>query len=92
MGGNKICKIDGEAINNYDELLAALKEEVGLKKEGSYELEGILNASGNLDIVWQNSEASQDRMGLIFEEAVHEIRKHGPGGSKPKDNVHLFLN
>lgn len=91
-GVKKICKIDGEKIQTTEELLAAIKQEVATDEHKNDSLTEILNTSGGIDIVWQNSDVSSERLGNEFEKIVETIKEHGPEGNRPTDNVHLFLN
>ena len=88
----KICKIDGEKVQTTEELLKVIKQEVATKGHEQGSLTDILNTSGGIDIVWQNADVSAEKLGKDFEKIVETIREHGPDGSRPTDNVHLFLN
>jgi hypothetical protein len=92
-GFKKICKIDGEKLLSTEDLIKAIQQEVATDgHKNSSDLTEILNTSGGIDIVWQNAELSSERLGENFEKIVETIRDHGPGGSRPTDNVNLFLN
>lgn len=91
-GVKKICKIDGEKIQTTEELLEVIKQEVATEEHKANSLTDILNTSGGIDIVWQNSDISSERLGNDFLKIVETIRDHGPEGARPTDNVHLFLN
>ncbi len=91
-GVKKICKIDGDKIQTTEELIKAIKNEVATEQHKSDSLTEILNTSGGIDIVWQDSDISSDRLGNDFQKIVETIREHGPDGNRPTDNVHLFLN
>ncbi len=92
-GVKKICKIDGEKVLCTEDLLKAMQREVASEgHKDSGDLTEILNTSGGIDIVWQNADISSERLGENFEKIVETIREHGPDGSRPTDNVNLFLN
>jgi hypothetical protein len=88
----KICKIDGEKVQTIEELLKVIQREVATEGHKTGSLTDILNTSGGIDIVWQNADVSAEKLGKEFETIVETIREHGPDGSRPTDNVHLFLN
>lgn len=92
-GIKKICKIDGDKVQTTEELLKVIKEEVAHPDHKTGSLTDILNTSGGIDIVWQNADVSEERLGKEeFQKIVDTIRDHGPDGARPTDNVHLFLN
>lgn len=91
----RICQIDGDKVSTTEELLQTIQREVSTTVKNlsnNTDLTELLNTSGGIDIVWQNSDVSSERLGKDFEEIVATIRDHGPDGSRPTDNVHLFLN
>ena len=88
----KICKIDGEKVQTTEEVLKVIQQEVASEGHEKGSLTDILNTSGGIDIVWQNADVSAEKLGKDFEKIVETIREHGPDGSRPTDNVHLFLN
>ena len=89
----KICKIDGEKVQTTEQLLKVIQQEVATEGHKTGSLTDILNTSGGIDIVWQNADVSAEKLGTkAFEAIVETIREHGPDGSRPTDNVHLFLN
>lgn len=93
MPVKRICKIDGDKVQTTEELLKMIREEVATPEHKRDSLTEILNTSGGIDIVWQNSDVSEEKLGKEeFQRIVETIREHGPDGVRPTDNVHLFLN
>jgi hypothetical protein len=92
-GVKKICQIDGANLSSTEDVVKVIQQEVATEGHKTCDdLTEILNTSGGIDIVWQNSDVSSERLGADFEAIVQTIREHGPGGSRPTDNVTLFLN
>ena len=92
-----LCKIDGEKVKDEKAFYQQVHEATG--KEFDHNIDSFnefLNSSfanNGIDFVWDKAEESEKNLGADrFKELLKAIRDHGPGGPRPKDNVHLHLN
>lgn len=91
-----LCKIEGDKVKDEKTFYEQVQQRTGKKFDPNMDaFTEFLNSSfvdGGIDFVWEKADESEKNLGKnTMHNILKTLRDHGPGGERPKDNVHLHL-